>query len=127
MDVVMGVAEKGGSAGPSGPEYYDDESVYDWPCPLVSAFAAANRVYQTAPPAPYPNVGPPCYDSDCGPYVGTPSNFCDFFHFWSNHTGGANFCFADGSVRFIPYTIANARMKAMATRAGGETVNAGDF
>lgn len=44
---------------------------------------------------------------------------CGMFHFWSPHSGGANFALADGSVRFIPYT-ANEVMPALATRAGGE-------
>jgi prepilin-type processing-associated H-X9-DG protein len=42
-------------------------------------------------------------------------------HFWSLHSGGANFAFADGSVRFLRYEAA-AIMPALATRAGGEVV-----
>ena len=48
---------------------------------------------------------------------------CDQFHFWSPHPGGANFAFADGSVRFLRYS-ANDIMPALATRAGGEAVTA---
>jgi prepilin-type N-terminal cleavage/methylation domain-containing protein/prepilin-type processing-associated H-X9-DG protein len=40
-------------------------------------------------------------------------------HFWSFHTGGANFVYADGSVHFLPYS-ANTVFLAMCTRAGGE-------
>jgi len=113
MDVVLGVAENGGSAGPSGPRYYDEESKRDAPCVTSNT--------------PYTGVGTyPCFEDDCGPYKGLPSNFCDFFHFWSNHSGGAQFCFADGAVRFLPYTAAS-RIKALGTRAGGEIVNASDF
>jgi prepilin-type processing-associated H-X9-DG protein len=43
------------------------------------------------------------------------------FHFWSLHPGGANFAFADGSVRFLAYS-ANTILPALATRAGGEVV-----
>jgi prepilin-type processing-associated H-X9-DG protein len=43
------------------------------------------------------------------------------FHFWSLHPGGANFAFADGSVRFLAYS-ANPIMPALATREGGEVV-----
>ena len=43
------------------------------------------------------------------------------FHFWSLHPGGANFAFADGSVRFLSYS-ADSVMPALSTRAGGETV-----
>ena len=60
-----------------------------------------------------------------GPYTFTPGKFnnqCDMFHFWSPHSGGANFAFADGSVRFLSYS-ADPIMPALATRAGGEAVS----
>ena len=59
-----------------------------------------------------------------GPYTygpGTVKNPCDDFHFWSLHSGGANFAFCDGSVRFLRYA-AEPVMPALATRAGGESV-----
>lgn len=45
--------------------------------------------------------------------------------FGSSHTGGANFGFADGSVRFISDSINNQSglLGALTTRAGGEVVN----
>jgi prepilin-type processing-associated H-X9-DG protein len=52
---------------------------------------------------------------------GRPDNPCDMYHFWSLHAGGANFAFADGSVRFLPYSARDI-MPALATRSGGETV-----
>ena len=52
---------------------------------------------------------------------GRLTNRCDVLHFWSLHSGGANFVFCDGSVRFLPYS-AEPIMVALATRAGGETV-----
>jgi prepilin-type processing-associated H-X9-DG protein len=57
---------------------------------------------------------------------GDLTNFCDFNHFWSLHSGGANFAFCDGSVRFIPY---NARpvMNALSTRARGEVASLEGF
>jgi prepilin-type processing-associated H-X9-DG protein len=65
-------------------------------------------------------------DSRCpsGPYHFAQGNVheqCDMFHFWSLHTGGANFLFCDGSVHFIPYAAKDI-MPALATRAGGEAV-----
>ncbi|MCI0740754.1 MAG: DUF1559 domain-containing protein [Gemmataceae bacterium] len=60
-----------------------------------------------------------------GPYrygPGSVSNLCDMFHFWSLHSGGANFLFVDGSVRFLPYSAAGI-MPALATRAGGEPIS----
>jgi prepilin-type N-terminal cleavage/methylation domain-containing protein/prepilin-type processing-associated H-X9-DG protein len=71
------------------------------------------------------NPPPPCpFPAFYGP--GDVNNFCDFNHFWSFHTGGANFAFADGSVRFIPYT-ARPVMNALATRARGEVADASQF
>ncbi len=42
------------------------------------------------------------------------------WHFWSLHTGGANFLMGDGSARFITYSATQASMNAAATRSGGE-------
>jgi len=55
-------------------------------------------------------------------------NACDFDHFWSYHTGGAQFVLCDGSVRLIPYS-ARPIMPALATRSGqlglaAETIDA---
>ena len=76
-------------------------------------------------------------DADCalatpfnGPYTcaankylfgpGKISENCDMAHFWSLHSGGANFANADGSVRFLSYSVDPTVMKALGTRAGGE-------
>ena len=73
------------------------------------------------------NISPysmaPCFS---GVYLYGPGQItsqCDMFHFWSLHTGGANFAFADGSVRFLSYSAAPL-MPALASRAGGEAVEA---
>ena len=60
-----------------------------------------------------------------GPFAYAPPGAdrkCDAFRFWSLHVGGANFAFADGSVRFLNYG-ADAVLPALATRAGGEVVS----
>jgi prepilin-type N-terminal cleavage/methylation domain-containing protein/prepilin-type processing-associated H-X9-DG protein len=57
---------------------------------------------------------------------GSISNQCDMFHFWSLHSGGAHFLLADGSVRFLSYSIAPL-LPALASRAGGETAIAPDY
>jgi prepilin-type processing-associated H-X9-DG protein/prepilin-type N-terminal cleavage/methylation domain-containing protein len=46
--------------------------------------------------------------------------------FGSSHPGGANFAFADGSVRFLSDSTPLLVLQALSTRAGGEVV-AGDF
>jgi prepilin-type N-terminal cleavage/methylation domain-containing protein/prepilin-type processing-associated H-X9-DG protein len=51
--------------------------------------------------------------------AGSLNNQCDMFHFWSVHSGGANFLFADGAVRFLSYSAAPV-MPALASRAGVE-------
>ena len=51
------------------------------------------------------------------------ANFSEYeFSFGSNHTGGANFVFADGSVKFLRESISPATYSALGTRAGGEVV-----
>ena len=50
---------------------------------------------------------------------------CAMFQYWSVHTEGANFAFADGSVRFLRYS-ADTILPALATRAGGEAVSLPD-
>jgi prepilin-type N-terminal cleavage/methylation domain-containing protein/prepilin-type processing-associated H-X9-DG protein len=47
-------------------------------------------------------------------------------HFSSNHTQGVNFVFADGHVRFLTSSTDYSTLKALSTRAGGETIS-GDY
>jgi prepilin-type N-terminal cleavage/methylation domain-containing protein/prepilin-type processing-associated H-X9-DG protein len=63
-----------------------------------------------------------------GPYEygpGRDNNLCDCLHFWSHHPGGANFLFVDGSAHLLSYS-ARPIMRALATRAGGESVSLPD-
>ena len=62
--------------------------------------------------------GPPCVvPAYFGP--GDLNNKCHFNHLWSFHESGGNFAFADGSVRFVPYS-ASQILIPLSTRAGGE-------
>lgn len=45
----------------------------------------------------------------------------------SNHPGGVNVCFADGSVRFVKDTVDLSTWRALGTRNGGEVVSADQF
>ncbi len=44
--------------------------------------------------------------------------------FKSEHPGGANFCFADGSVKFLKSSISPVTLNALGSRAGGEVISA---
>jgi prepilin-type N-terminal cleavage/methylation domain-containing protein/prepilin-type processing-associated H-X9-DG protein len=50
---------------------------------------------------------------------GVITDLCDSQHFWSPHSGGANFLLGDGSVRFVSYNVSANMMIAGATRSGG--------
>jgi prepilin-type N-terminal cleavage/methylation domain-containing protein/prepilin-type processing-associated H-X9-DG protein len=60
-----------------------------------------------------------------GPYEFRASegakDYCATLHFWSLHSGGGNFCLADGSCRFLSYG-SGGQMPGLATRSGGEVL-----
>jgi prepilin-type processing-associated H-X9-DG protein/prepilin-type N-terminal cleavage/methylation domain-containing protein len=77
-----------------------------------------NRRY--GPPFPFAsNFG----DSANAPQQGPQS----VLGFGSWHSGGANFAFADGSVKFLKSTTDLRVLSALGTRAGGEVVSASDY
>jgi len=60
-----------------------------------------------------------CSATFVGLQPGKPSNSCDQAHFWSMHSGGANFLMGDGSVKFTTYS-ANTVLPQASSRNGGE-------
>jgi prepilin-type N-terminal cleavage/methylation domain-containing protein/prepilin-type processing-associated H-X9-DG protein len=50
----------------------------------------------------------------------------DSNHFWSFHSGGGNWAFADGSVHFLPYS-ASAVTIPLGSRNGGEVVDGSQY
>jgi prepilin-type N-terminal cleavage/methylation domain-containing protein/prepilin-type processing-associated H-X9-DG protein len=53
--------------------------------------------------------------------------FSEPYDFFTPHPGAGNFLFADGSVRSLSTSVNPAAFRALATRAGGETVNPNDY
>src|SRR5262245_17493413 len=65
-----------------------------------------------------------CPASKVGFQQGNINDPCDQVHFWSLHTGGANFLRADGSARFLTYNnVSVATFQAMSTHNKLEVFN----
>jgi prepilin-type N-terminal cleavage/methylation domain-containing protein/prepilin-type processing-associated H-X9-DG protein len=63
--------------------------------------------------------GQPCSAGNVGLMPGSINNPCSQSHFWSMHAPGANFLYADGSVRSLDDS-ANSVLVQLSTCAGGE-------
>jgi len=81
----------------------------------------------------YTHMGPPNSVSCQNPateYFGSWLTFVGPSHSAppsSNHPGGANICFTDGSVRFVKETVGLQTWWALGTRAGGEVVSSDSY
>lgn len=90
-----------------------------WTWSEFDATLSAIHVYVKYPTAGHGSTVPCRPPFQYGP--GQLDNDCDLHHFWSFHPGGANWLFADGSVRFLDYA-ASPIIPQLATRDGGEVV-----
>jgi prepilin-type N-terminal cleavage/methylation domain-containing protein/prepilin-type processing-associated H-X9-DG protein len=88
----------------------------------ANPFAAVGTFYAPTPPDQACPFQPPGSTSGYHFGPGSMQNFCDLYHYWSFHPGGANFAFGDCSVRFLNYGVAPLVMMALSTKAGGEAV-----
>ena len=76
----------------------------------------------------YDHYMPPNSASCFNPAGGNPvGDAADALTAMSNHPGGVNVTFADGSVRFVKDSIAVQTWWALGTRAGGEVVSADSY
>ncbi len=57
----------------------------------------------------------------------TPGNWPNRYSFYSKHEGGGNFCFGDGTVRFVTDSVNISVYRGLATIRGAETVNPESF
>jgi len=83
--------------------------------PLADCDAAAAQINVHSGPG-HPEDGPPVIHPPNAPFGYVDEMF-------SEHPGGANVLMGDGSVRFVTDLINQLVWSAMATRAGGETVD----
>jgi prepilin-type processing-associated H-X9-DG protein len=60
------------------------------------------------------------------PGYNNPGDWPNVYSFRSRHTGGGNFCYADGTVRFVRDSIGLPTYYALATRSGNEAVSVPD-
>jgi prepilin-type N-terminal cleavage/methylation domain-containing protein/prepilin-type processing-associated H-X9-DG protein len=94
---------------------YDGKGNAD--CVMTSNDLAAANYFIANPYGGQPCNGQPAQKIGLQP--GNPNISCDAAHFWSFHSGGAQFLMGDGSCRMLRYD-ANAVLPALSTRAKGE-------
>jgi prepilin-type N-terminal cleavage/methylation domain-containing protein/prepilin-type processing-associated H-X9-DG protein len=108
------------------PEFDAATQIYDpWSYPLESWGVWAAGPFQFGSAADV-LLGTPAHINYLVPPGCTDANWdWETFRlnsYGSGHSGGANFAFADGSVRFVRDTISLPQLQALSTRSGGEVV-----
>jgi prepilin-type N-terminal cleavage/methylation domain-containing protein len=116
-DVVLGPRE-----GPGGDPFDTSGTIY----PTGSSYSESIIAADGATPC---NVAYPPWGK-LGFQPGRVQDPCDQTHFWSQHTGGANWLRGDASVKFVNYGVdspnqATSTFTALCTRNEGEIV--GDY
>jgi prepilin-type processing-associated H-X9-DG protein len=109
-----------------------------WPGDLRPQTGAFTLPRINAPPDTTGAVISAVFGGSCGSGNGIPTDWLDpkcfssvailgQWAFRSNHPGGVNMAFADGSVKFLKQTINDRAWQSLGTRAGGEVVSADSY
>jgi len=104
-------------------------STFDTPNSANADVVIACANSTTGPNDYDPNYKAPCISThpSATPTLNNPNKWSDYTQ-WrsaarSNHSGGVNAAFGDGSVRFVTNNVDVATWRAVGTKAGGEVVN----